>query len=216
MEDRPQDVDSEGGALLRAKAMAAPTRVAMVAYLRVSAKPLSVAALADAVGIHRTAVRRHLAVLADAGLVRSLPLPIEGRGRPRTGFTTIDESVPYRELAGVLADAVRSGSTAREAGRTAGLRVAPSAAGPIATLRDEAERLGFDPQVRDRGSVHEVVLRTCPFADLATVQPDTVCELHVGLAEGIAQRAGGVVVDGIRLADPHRGGCRIVVRPSAT
>lgn len=216
MEDRPQDVDSEGGALLRAKAMAAPTRVAMVAYLRVSAKPLSVAALADAIGIHRTAVRRHLAVLADAGLVRSLPLPIEGRGRPRIGFTTIDESVPYRELAGVLADAVRSGSTAREAGRTAGLRVAPSAAGPIATLRDEAERLGFDRQVRDRGSVHEVVLRTCPFADLATVQPDTVCELHVGLAEGIAQRAGGVVVDGIRLADPHRGGCRIVVRPSAT
>ncbi len=216
MEDRPQDVDSEDGALLRAKAMAAPNRVAIVAHLRSSAEPLSVGALADAIGIHRTAVRRHLALLADAGLVRSLPLPIEGRGRPRTGFTNVDASVPYRELADVLINAVRSGSSAREAGREAGLRVAPSTAGPLATLRDEAERLGFDPQIRDRGSVHEVVLRTCPFADLATAQPDTVCELHVGLAEGIAQRAGGVVIDGIRLADPQKGGCRIVVRPSAT
>ncbi|NMD24099.1 MAG: hypothetical protein GYA65_07945, partial [Actinobacteria bacterium] len=88
--------------------------------------------------------------------------------------------------------------------------------GPIATLHAEAGRLGFEPRVRDRGELQEIVLQSCPFADLAATQPETVCEVHVGLAQGIAERAGGIEVEGIRLADPHRGGCRIVMRRTAT
>lgn len=216
MGNRPQHVGLEDGTLRRAKALSAPTRVEILTLLRDAPSPLTAGALAELMGIHHTAVRQHLAMLAEAGLVLSQALPVEGRGRPRTGYTVAVEGVPYRELAGMLADAVRAGRTARDAGRDAGLRVEPSVDGPIATLRDEAQRLGFEPRVRRRGDVQEIVLGACPFADLATTQPGTVCELHVGLAEGIAERAGGLAVDGIRLADPHKGGCRIVVRRTAT
>lgn len=216
MGNRPQHVGLEDDALRRAKALSAPTRAEIMTLLRNAASPLTAAALAEAIGIHHTAVRQHLAMLAEAGLVLSQALPVEGRGRPRTGYTAAADGAPYRELAGMLADAVRTGRSARDAGREAGLLVEPSADGPIATLHDEAQRLGFEPRERRRGDVQEIVLGACPFADLATTQPETVCELHVGLAEGIAERAGGLAVDGIRLADPHRGGCRIVVRRTAT
>ena len=209
MGPRPSHVDPGDGALLRAKALSGSRRVEIVSLLRTGAAPLTAGALAAALGIHHTAVRQHLALLVEAGLVASQPMPVEGRGRPRTGYRVVEPTRPYRELAGMLAEAVRTGRTAREAGREAGLRVAPSADGPLITLRDEAARLGFDPHVYDGDDTQDVVLSSCPFAELATEQPDTVCELHLGLAEGIAERAGGLMVRGISLADPRQGGCRI-------
>ncbi|MDO8361387.1 MAG: ArsR family transcriptional regulator [Actinomycetota bacterium] len=214
MGTRPHHVDPAGGALLRAKAQAAPTRVEILRLLGDAARPLTAGDLASAIGIHHTAVRQHVAMLVEAGMVRSEQLPVVGRGRPRTGYVALPVATggPYRELAGMLAGAVRDGRTAREAGRESGRQVQVSPEGALATLRDEAQRLGFDPLARRRGEVQEVVLRTCPFADLASTQPDTVCELHVGLAEGIAEAAGGFAVEGIHMADPRKGGCRIVVR----
>ncbi|MDP2293323.1 MAG: helix-turn-helix domain-containing protein [Actinomycetota bacterium] len=213
MGTRPSHVDPGDGALLRAKALSASRRVEIVSLLRGADAPVTAAALAAALGIHHTAVRQHLALLVEAGLVAPHAMPVEGRGRPRTGYLVVEPGAPYRELAGMLADAVRAGRSAREAGREAGLRVEPSVDGPLVTLRDEAARLGFDPELHDPelhdSELHDVVLRSCPFADLAAEQPDMVCDLHVGLAEGIAERAGGMVVLGISLADPHRGGCRI-------
>jgi len=209
MGTRPSPVDPEGGALLRAKALSAARRVQIVSLLRSEGAPLTAGSLAEVLGIHHTAVRQHLSLLVDAGLVVAHPLPVEGRGRPRVGYSVVDVNEPYRELAGMLAEAVRTGRTARQIGHDTGLRVSPSPAGPLATLRDEAARLGFDPYVIEGDETQEVVLRRCPFADLATAQPETVCDLHVGLAEGIADRSGGLVVDGISLSDPHRGGCRI-------
>lgn len=214
MGNRPSHVDPGDGALLRAKALSASRRVEIVSLLRSAGAPVTAGALAAALGIHHTAVRQHLALLVEAGLVTSHPMPVEGRGRPRTGYLVVEPGAPYRELAGMLAEAVRTGRTARETGREAGLRIEPSVDGPLVTLRDEAARLGFDPELHDpqshdEGDTQDVVLHSCPFADLAAEQPDMVCDLHVGLAEGIAERAGGMVVLGISLADPHRGGCRI-------
>ena len=163
MGNRPHHVDSEGGALRRAKALSAPSRVEILARLRDAPAPLTAGVLAEAMGLHHTAVRQHLAVLADAELVQSHALPVRG-GPPAPRHP----------------------------------------AGPV------------EPRVRDQGELQEIVLQSCPFADLAAVQPETVCEVHVGLAQGIAERAGGIEVEGIRLADPHRGGCRIVMRRTAT
>lgn len=209
MGTRPPPVEPDGGALLRAKALAASRRVEIVSLLRSHDAPLTAGGLAAALGIHHTAVRQHLSLLVNAGLVVAQSLPVQGRGRPRTGYSVVEVDDPYRELAGMLAAAVRTGRTARQAGHDAGMRVAPSPDGPLVTLRDQAARLGFEPHVVDTGDAQEVVLRICPFAAIATEQPETVCDLHLGLAEGIAERAGGLVINGISLADPNRGGCRI-------
>ena len=218
MGTRPQPVEPDDGALRRARALGAPTRVQILSLLKAAAVPLTAGQLAESLGIHHTAVRQHLELLSAAGLVHSEALPIIGRGRPRVGFTTIDDSTdaPYRELAAMLAAAVRTGLGAREAGREVGKRVAASPEGPLATLRAETERMGFHPQLQRRGSRFQLTLSECPFADLAVADPGTICSLHLGLAEGIAECDGTLQVEGIRLADPRHGGCRIVVRSSAT
>ena len=92
----------------------------------------------------------------------------------------------------MLAEAVRTGVSARAVGRATGAKLQPSSDGGLETLRAEAARLGFKPTTRRRGDLHEIVLNECPFADLAVDQPEAVCELHVGVAEGIAVRAGGL------------------------
>ncbi len=210
----PQDT-GDGGALRRAKALSVPTRVEIVERLSSASTPLTAAQLADALGVHHTVVREHLAMLMGAGLVASEGLPITGRGRPRTGYVAVAEPEPghaYRVLAGLLADAMADGVGAREVGRRAGAALSPSPAGALATVRDEAERLGFRPQVRSKADVHEIVLHDCPFVAVAVERPETVCELHLGLAEGVCERAGGMVVEGLRLADPRKGGCRLTLR----
>ena len=206
---------ADGDALLHAKALSTPSRVRILDRLRRASTPLTAADLAQAMGMHHTAVREHLALLIEAGMVRGEGLPVIGRGRPRTGYMVITKPEPaeaYRTLAAMLAEAVRGGLTAREAGRKAGTKVPVSAAGAVATLRDEAERLGFEPKVRVKGTLHEVVLSACPFGDLAAQRPETVCDVHLGIAEGVCERVGGAVVEGIRLADPRKGGCRITMR----
>jgi len=206
---------ADGGALLRARALSTPSRVDILDRLRQASTPLTAADLAQAMGMHHTAVREHLAILIEAGLVRGEGLPVIGRGRPRTGYLAIAMPEPveaYRSLAAALGEAMSAGLTARAAGRAAGAKVPVSPDGAVATLRDEAERLGFEPTVRVKGRVHEIVLMSCPYADLAAERPETVCEVHLGLAEGVCERVGGAVVEGIRLADPRKGGCRITMR----
>ena len=54
------------------------------------------------------------------------------------------------------------------------------------------------------------MLRTCPFASIALADPDTVCSLHLGIAEGVAEVAGGrLAVDELVPHDPRRAKCRL-------
>jgi predicted ArsR family transcriptional regulator len=85
----------------------------------------------------------------------------------------------------------------------------------VEAIRAEAARLGFDPLVRQRKTTTEVVLRHCPFSIVAATDPGVVCELHLGLAEGIAAASGDVRVTGLRRADPHTAGCRVLLERSA-
>jgi len=60
-----------------------------------------------------------------------------------------------------------------------------------------------------------LVLGACPFAEIAATDPATVCALHRGLADGVAERVGGVEVEALEVADPAGGGCRVVLRRTA-
>jgi hypothetical protein len=55
------------------------------------------------------------------------------------------------------------------------------------------------------------VLRRCPFEEVAADDPDTICQLHLGLAEGLAESLGGVTVDRLTAKEAHRAGCRLVL-----
>ncbi|MEI8239475.1 MAG: helix-turn-helix domain-containing protein [Actinomycetota bacterium] len=205
---------ADGDALRRAKALAVPTRVALLDLLRAAGQPLTAAAMASELGVHHTAVRQHMVVLQKADLVEAHSLAPLGRGRPRMGYTASAQADAYRELATALAQAIGDGVTAREIGRRRGRAVTPSPDGVVATLCQEADRLGFQPKVKagaSRPRRHLVVLATCPFAAAAEVASSTVCELHLGLAEGIAERVGGATIEELRVVDPQKGGCCIVV-----
>jgi predicted ArsR family transcriptional regulator len=211
-----RSTNATDGALERARAMAAPSRATIHRLLSVADHPLGVDDLATATELHPTVVRQHLTQLVDAGLVASAPFTPTGRGRPRLGYRAVDEQ-PYAMLARWLADALVAGVSPRAAGHAAGSRAATDRSDddPIEVLLAEAWQRGFEPEVRARRAADgrvDIVLRHCPYADLAGDDPGVVCDLHLGLAEGVVAATGGATIEGLRLADPHRGGCRLTVR----
>jgi predicted ArsR family transcriptional regulator len=221
--DRGRQADRAGDRQrLQAEALADPTRFAAYQHIRRAGQPLSVAEVTDAVGVHHTAVRAHLTKLRDAGLVTESHAEPMGRGRPKLLYTAVDSTAgagrdAYQELSSMLARVVREGSTPRQVGAVAG-REAASGRDPSATtdtidlIEREARDLGFDPVRRGRAGRPELVLRHCPFADVAADDPDSICSLHLGVAEGIAGLRGDVEVLGMVVRDPHRAGCRLQMR----
>jgi predicted ArsR family transcriptional regulator len=220
--DRGRQADRAGDRQrLQAEALADPTRFAAYQLLRAADRPLTVAELTDAVGVHHTAVRAHLAKLRDAGLVVETHAEPSGRGRPKLLYTVSDvisaDRHPYQELSAMLARVVREHSTPRLVGAAAGRDAAatrdPSAtADTVDVIEGEARDLGFDPVRRGSAGHPELVLRHCPFAEVAADDPDSICSLHLGVAEGIAGARGDVEVLGMVVRDPHRAGCRLQLR----
>ncbi|HET9731973.1 MAG TPA: helix-turn-helix domain-containing protein, partial [Acidimicrobiales bacterium] len=119
-----------------ARALGDPTRHRLFRYIAESSAPVSVAELTDYVQLNHNAVRQHLAVLKDSGLVveeledRSRP------GRPRLLYRLHPEaperwgaSGAYPWLATLLAGAVRRGQDPRQVGRQDGHRRAAELSG---------------------------------------------------------------------------------------
>ena len=120
----------------------------------------------------------------------------------------------------LLVEALRSGRSPREVGAEAGRQLAatvPGSTDAVDRLEVIAAQRGFEPRrVERRGSV-DLVLDRCPFQVTAAIAPDIICQLHLGLAEGIAEATGGSVkVTELVARDPRRAGCRLkLTRPSA-
>jgi len=205
---------------LRARALAEPARRRVWAAVRDAAGPIGVAELASTLRVHPNTIRLHLARLVDAGLVAEDVETDRHPGRPGyryrpTGTDPATEAAAYRRLAGLLARAVRAGVGARDAGRAAGATDAARLAGadPVAAMNATLATQGFSPEIATLDSERvDVILHACPFADVAAEDPATICQLHLGLAEGAAQAIGGLHVEGLRIADPHQAGCRVQLR----
>lgn len=210
----------------QAKALGDPTRHAIFRYVADAGGGVGVgvgvgvAELTDHFGFNHNAIRQHLAKLVDADLVVESSAPASGRGRPRLLYrvSPIAESRwgvagPYERLSWLLAEVVRSGDEPAEVGRRAverrHLGASPDAGDPVDALVTEMARGGFEPEVRQRGDQLDIVLRTCPFASTAGLDPDTVCNLHLGMAYGIAEVVGGIVIDELVPSDPRRANCRL-------
>ncbi len=179
----PQADPSDLGAAVRA----------VLAALRDGSRPMRVSEVAEAVGSHENTVRSHLAQLIDRELVIVTTAPAEGRGRPaslyeagpRPGARTEE----YQALAGAFAaDLVKRGAgpavraRAREIGRSWGERMhSPGSAQEAADIDAAMTDLGFGP-VRDGETLR---LTTCPLLDLAVENPDVICQVHLGLVDGL-------------------------------
>jgi len=205
-----------------ARALGDPTRHRLFRYIADAPGPVGVAELTEYVRLNHNAVRQHLAVLKDAGLVTEQVEERSRPGRPRLLYRLHPEAAgrwetpgAYAWLASLLSDAVRRRLDPRQVGRQDGHRRAAELIGTgegIDLLEAEIVRRGFRPRRIGRGRRVELVLGRCPFADVAGSDPDTVCRLHLGLAEGLAEGLGGFDVEGLAAKDPHRAGCRLTVR----
>jgi predicted ArsR family transcriptional regulator len=215
----------------QARALGDPTRHALFRVLADADRPLTVAELTERFPFNHTAIRQHLTKLTAAGLVVETTAPAQGRGRPRHLYA-VDPATdgrwgttsPYERLSVLLAEVIRSGRTPTEVGRraaahegaaaTAGTRRAPGGTGtddPVVHLTDAMARQGFEPHVRTTDGRTEIVLENCPFETAALTDRETVCALHLGLAQGLVEGT-EVSVDELVAFDPRRAGCRLRLR----
>lgn len=204
-----------------ARALGDPTRFRLFRYIVDAKKPVGVAELTKFIGLNHNAVRQHLAVLKQAGLIvegaeiRSRP------GRPSLLYQLHPEAAgkwetqgSYAWLAGLLAEAVKGKLSAREVGRREGVRRGLehlNEQDSASEMERELSQSGFRPFRSDKGAKVDFVLGRCPFEVVATTNPVEVCQLHLGLAEGLAESTGDLTVDRLVIRDPRKAGCRLVV-----
>jgi predicted ArsR family transcriptional regulator len=208
---------------LQAKALGDPTRHRIFRYIADAEHAVDVGELTDHLGLNHNAIRQHLLQLVETGLVARRIASAQGRGRPRQLFEVhpaADErwgvGGPYRRVSLVLIEMLHSGDGALEVGRRAGKEAAAigklGGERAVEELGEVMRSGGFDPLVVSGHDSAELVFRHCPYADAASADPDTVCALHLGLAQGLAGNFEGLEVDELKRHDPRRAGCRLRFR----
>lgn len=202
----------------QARALGDSTRHAIFREVVESAAPVSVSELTDHFELNHNAVRQHLAKLVAAGLLVEERAAPEGPGRPRLVYSVDPKAEsrwgvtgPYERLSVLLTEVIRTGDTPNEVGRRAGQREAKeeAVADQSTALLNVMARNGFGPTVQRQGDKVELVLHSCPYANAALADPDIVCELHRGIAVGVAETIGGITIDGLDRQDPRRAPCRL-------
>lgn len=193
----------------RLRVLASVSRSRLLTVLRASDRPMGIAELAAAVGLHPNTTREHLDQLVRVGIVRRETAPAAGRGRPGLRYSAVpdeavaDRSAPYRSLAAVLAAELADRSDTADAsigagerwGRTAVQATSGERSAAVDVLVGLLDEIGFEPE---RTSDGEIRLRPCPFGSLARERGEVVCNVHLGLMRG-ALRELDAPVDAIGL-----------------
>jgi predicted ArsR family transcriptional regulator len=198
------------------RALASPSRRQLLRLLGDDEDGADIASLAERLGLHINTVRRHLAVLEDAGLVASATEERDRPGRPRLryhvmpagiGTVGVGDDRGYRFIAEVLAShlsgtAADPASVAEAAGATWGRhlierpppyqRVGVDVA--VSRVIDLLDSLGFAPELDDKEADRpRVLLRRCPFLDIVKDHQDVICSIHLGLMRGALEELGSKV-----------------------
>lgn len=183
------------------------SRLRVLTLLQDAGRPLGVADVAAANGLHANTARFHLDGLVDAGLVDRATESRDQPGRPRALYTARPGSArggqrSYRLLAEILTDylashAARPAKEALAAGLRWGRHLAQTPSGmrprrrPVdaaAATRDLVAMLddvGFRPEARTLKHERQVLLRHCPFREAALEHEEVVCAVHLGLMQGM-------------------------------
>ena len=173
------------------------TRQSVLRVLREVAEPMSIAQVAEQVGVHVNTVRFHLDALIATGQVEQLRTTPSGPGRPATlvrAVAAMDPTGPrtYLPLAQLLLDEVASRPRPREQARRAGRRWGRRLAEQVYAEQTDAvdgllqalDELQFAPQHNESGDVE---LHHCPFLELAAPSGGLVCAIHLGLMQGVLE-----------------------------
>lgn len=194
--------DIERVALLRE-----PVRRRLYFVVRGSREPISREEAASLAGVSRSLAAFHLDRLAEAGLLEVEYRRLSGRrgrgaGRPaklyRPGRERVELSFPptrYALAGNLMIRALREAGAdrpplesakasaeayGREAARELGTDIRRRA--PLSRMGEALERLGFEPE--DDGE--RVVLRNCPFHELAQRDRELMCGMNVAFLTGLA------------------------------
>ena len=204
----------------QARALGDPTRHAIFTHIADAGRPVSVADLNERFPFNHNAIRQHLAKLVAARLVVETRVQGGGRGQPRLVYDVHPGAQgqwgttgPYERLSRLLVEMIRTGLGAEEVGRRAAdvFRVPAPSGDVIADVSAAMARQGFDPEIRPVRGGAEIELHTCPFAAVAVADRDTICALHLGIAEGLVADA-PVTVTELVAYDPRKAGCRLRLR----
>lgn len=200
-------------------------RLRVLEYVRAHS-PVRVAEAAAALDLHANTVREHLDAVVELGLVERSIARTAGRGRPATLYraSAADPAVAIRDYAG-LATAL-AGQLARTSAhperdaRAAGVEwgrelideYSQTGGDARQSVLEALARLGFAPDDDpDALSAHRgIALRRCPLLNAARRYPTIVCQVHLGIVEGMLERLGAADTPGLGLipfAEP--GACRL-------
>ena len=212
---------AQQGATLH-RALSDPSRLRILEVLQETEEPLDARQLGTRVGLHTNTARSHLRVLTEAGLVSARPEKRTGPGRPRVLYQAAAkppderELASYRLLAQILASSLGSepdpSARAEKAGQAWGAHLVRKPR-PFTTISkqetlDELVRLheqhGFKVELRQANSGQELMLKRCPFQEVATSYQSVVCSVHLGLIRGaLAELATGIEADSLKpFAEP--------------
>lgn len=165
----------------------------------------TLAAVAEATGLHENTVRGHLDGLAAAGLVSRARAEPDGRGRPAWLWSVCETGnhTEYAGLASALARTLMRTSAhpendAVEAGRAWGHELAAATGDDAATTPRQRVRalladLGFAPETDP--SAHRMRLTRCPLLEVARQHPGIVCNVHLGLIGGALEEFAAEDID---------------------
>jgi predicted ArsR family transcriptional regulator len=218
------DTQQPSESLTGLSALADPVRRRLYDFVASQDAPVGRDAAAESAGISRTLAAYHLDRLAEVGLLdasyaRQNDRTGPGAGRPAKRYTRsareISVTVPPRDfglLARLLATAAEAdetgvvGSALSRAAEDEGVETGRRGGELIGCLRES----GYEPAVDDGG---DIVLRNCPFHQVAQHQTELVCGMNHALIRGILSGTGD---------DPERaelapcpGHCCVRIHPEA-
>ena len=209
MDNLDADLDAVGS-------LSDPTRRRLYVFVTRSSEPVGRDEAAEALGIPRQTAAYHLDRLAEEGLVDVEFLRRSGRtgpgaGRPAKLYKKTERdhevSLPPRRYglaARILLAAVSSGAIKRKDLVAAARRIGAELG--KGDLDQALLETGYDP-IMEEG---EIRFRNCPFHVLKIQDQRTVCNLNLGLVEGMLEGTG----DGRKAyLEPSESYCCVRVRP---
>lgn len=198
-----------------------PTRARVLALLQGAPGPLSVADVADELGLHKNSARFHLEGLRESGYVECTTEATGHLGRPPLMFAATSDSPNVTnshlmELAQVLISSFVSPlpgaqRLAEEAGYAWGRKATDEGSDPVEGLVSQLADRGFRT-VAEGGTL---TFTRCPFrGEIGPAELPVVCAIHQGFVDGyLDATATGVTAGRIHVGQRL---CHVAVDESST